>query len=561
MMSIKGFKSQQALARKLGGYTEQESLDPGRYVTVQEMSGRRHALDVMMQGAFKIVDGLTVEAGSSIRVIKCTAHGANKNDIIRLSDGTQFSALSIPDADTIITSVELDVDPTGDIFAVWRHVTPAYTSEGYVVAASGPVQFNKDGSDVVVTEDSAVEANNAPLPSGLMIKKDDGKYYPVTLDTTNPYAHTPIPVCITDVTGTTNVTINAGDIAVGIKHNGADPSSVRIGDGTNLASVSAANALKVDGSAVTQPVSGTFFQATQPVSLASVPLATGAATSDNQTNGTQQTKIGNGTITAEVKSLATPLLSADNSLTVSAVLHGETTGGGGGYVDVKVNPSGALVTETTLAASVATRIGTVAVDQTTPGTTNAVSVTNLPTTADTNTGAASASTLRSVLATRHETVSTPLAVRPGSGSVFYSSVALSAAQLTTGALAQVPASASIGLGWDGATHRELAVDTSGQLKTVAQTSSGTITQNKITVGTSAVRSTVAGTAPSASRKKMIISPLKTNTGAIYLGASTVTTSNGLEIIGPDRLEFLLDASDYYLISDTAGQEVRIIEVV
>jgi hypothetical protein len=31
------------------------------------------------------------------------------------------------------------------------------------------------------------------------------------------------------------------------------------------------NALKVDGSAVTQPVSGTFWQATQPVSLASVP--------------------------------------------------------------------------------------------------------------------------------------------------------------------------------------------------------------------------------------------------------------------------------------------------
>lgn len=38
--------------------------------------------------------------------------------------------------------------------------------------------------------------------------------------------------------------------------------------GTNVASVSAAGALKVDNSAVTQPVSGTFWQATQPVSLA-----------------------------------------------------------------------------------------------------------------------------------------------------------------------------------------------------------------------------------------------------------------------------------------------------
>jgi hypothetical protein len=36
--------------------------------------------------------------------------------------------------------------------------------------------------------------------------------------------------------------------------------------GTNLATISAGGALKVDGSAVTQPVSGTFWQATQPVS-------------------------------------------------------------------------------------------------------------------------------------------------------------------------------------------------------------------------------------------------------------------------------------------------------
>lgn len=36
-------------------------------------------------------------------------------------------------------------------------------------------------------------------------------------------------------------------------------------------------AVKVDGSAVTQPVSGTFWQATQPVSVASLPLPSGAA--------------------------------------------------------------------------------------------------------------------------------------------------------------------------------------------------------------------------------------------------------------------------------------------
>lgn len=46
-----------------------------------------------------------------------------------------------------------------------------------------------------------------------------------------------------------------------------------------------ASAWKIDGSAVTQPVSGTFFQATQPVSIASLPLPTGAATAALQTTG------------------------------------------------------------------------------------------------------------------------------------------------------------------------------------------------------------------------------------------------------------------------------------
>jgi hypothetical protein len=49
---------------------------------------------------------------------------------------------------------------------------------------------------------------------------------------------------------------------------GGAPWTIRVQDGAaaTLATVTAGNALKVDGSAVTQPVSGTFWQATQPVS-------------------------------------------------------------------------------------------------------------------------------------------------------------------------------------------------------------------------------------------------------------------------------------------------------
>lgn len=49
----------------------------------------------------------------------------------------------------------------------------------------------------------------------------------------------------------------------------------------------------------------------------------------------------------QFKNLGTQLLSGDRGLITNSVIHGLSTGGGGGYVDVKVNPSGALVADVT----------------------------------------------------------------------------------------------------------------------------------------------------------------------------------------------------------------------
>jgi hypothetical protein len=137
-MGIKGFKSQQALQKKLAAFTEDESIDPARYVTVQEMSGRRHALDVLAHGLYQITTTpLTAATGSNIRVIQCAAHGALKNDIIRLSNGTQFAVLSVPASNLIVSSVELDVSPVGDTFTIWRHINPAYDSSGATLIGLG----------------------------------------------------------------------------------------------------------------------------------------------------------------------------------------------------------------------------------------------------------------------------------------------------------------------------------------------------------------------------------------------------------------------------------------
>lgn len=133
--------------------------------------------------------------------------------------------------------------------------------------------------------------------------------------------------------------------------------------------VSSAGVLSVDGSAVTQPISA-----------ASLPLPTGAATLTAQNTG--NTSVAN--IDTKTPSLGQAAMAASSPVVIAS------------------NQS-----SLTVAAS------------------------NLPTTADTNTGAAGASTLRTVLATRHETVSTPLAAQlsNGTNAVDYNSGAAGAATL------------------------------------------------------------------------------------------------------------------------------------
>ena len=81
-------------------------------------------------------------------------------------------------------------------------------------------------------------------------------------------------------------------------------------------------AWKVDGSAVTQPVSGTVTAnagtGTLAVSAASLPLPTGAATSANQTTlGSHTTKVNDGTNTAAVKAASTAAAATDPALVVA----------------------------------------------------------------------------------------------------------------------------------------------------------------------------------------------------------------------------------------------------
>lgn len=108
----------------------------------------------------------------------------------------------------------------------------------------------------------------------------------------------------------------------------------------------------------------------------------------------------------------------------------------------------------------------------------------------------------------------------------------------------------------------IASDQSAISAKASTPTAGTVTQAAITVGTSAVRATVTGSAPSATRSVLIVNPDSNSTAFFYVGSSSVTSSGGtrgIQLIGGDKIAFNSDAGDYYIISDTAGQTVYIVE--
>lgn len=92
----------------------------------------------------------------------------------------------------------------------------------------------------------------------------------------------------------------------------------------------------INGSSNTVQVSGTI-----PVSISTIQVV-------NSTMGVVQvtspwiTQLSSGGVNAGVHPLSQQAAGSDNALVTDTIIHGLTSGGGGGYVEVKVNPSGTL---------------------------------------------------------------------------------------------------------------------------------------------------------------------------------------------------------------------------
>ena len=482
-----------------------------------------------------------------------------------------------------------------------------YPPQPTVSITTGPVEQVFDGVPSPVEYDSANPANNKPLASGVFFLKD-GNFTPVLEDTITPANNEPLPVKLTGVTG--DVIINAGDLNVSTS---ATNDSMAIGDAVtgNPAKVDLNNDAVTYALKVKDDDANTALAAIQLSSAAGATEATLATVAKEVTLDAVKTAVESietvdfATL-AEQQAQTTELgqISTDAQIIASAInvdgnpanITGLMIGGkdsSGDFQQAAVNAAGELsvtfgsagfATETTLSAlnnKVANNYGAASgAVRSAAQIGNASGQADFNSGADSaqtlrvsanlkrngnelsyNSGAADANTVRNVLATRHEDASTPLSTRLSDGTDFISSVALPSSRLNIATATKIIDAAAIMLGWDGTNHREILISPSGAISTEDKSKDGTITNAQVTVGLTAVRATVSGSAPNSNRRKLIIKPSKNNTGSIYFGSSTVTTANGLEIIGPDRLEFEHDHADWYLISDTAAQVVEIVEVV
>lgn len=220
--AIKAAKSKKYLKSQLSGYTLEQSSDVIEHITAQSLPGDRLGLDVVAHGVYQVnLAAMTIEAGSSTRVIKITGHGASVGDILKISSGAdsgaEYSILSCPTANEVIIASNCG-GSVGDSVSIMRHVTPKYGADGSLSTTSGPVKFLKDAVETTVSYDTVTPTNSDALPVNIVTVNGQGI--------------------------STTVDLTGAQINVQLSHTGASPDSTRIGDGTNLLGINASNEAK-----------------------------------------------------------------------------------------------------------------------------------------------------------------------------------------------------------------------------------------------------------------------------------------------------------------------------
>lgn len=368
-MSIKGYPSQKKELSKLTNYTDEQSKTTSEFVTVQQNYSNKVGLDVNNQGLARLhAIAKTAEANTVDvrRVLKNTGHGASKGDVVRFESTAanpyfEAQVLSVPDANTIILANSTSNDiALGDSFFILRYVSQRFDQSGSIVASSGPIQYNLNGTDTVVFQDTTTPANSKPLPTQYL--NTSGVRTNLGTEATLQSIDTKVSTAVPDVTSSGSITTTQ---SVAIAVNGQSTFSFQV-TGTWVGSI------VVEGT-----IDGTNWLPTTYVSLATGGVGTSfSANTIGQGNCTGLTQVrlrGNtlssGSAVVSMRAsdgVATFML--DNPIPIGSNVIGkvgidQTTPGTTNGVQVNAAlPAGSNI------------IGNIRIDQTTPGTTNGVQI-------------------------------------------------------------------------------------------------------------------------------------------------------------------------------------------
>ena len=203
MPGIDGYSSSSRLENEAGKLKKE-------FVTVQPIGSNKHALDTLNYGATSIIDNGVAELGSTDKILKLTAHGARKGDIVRIKTSAnnieefEVSVFAVVDANTIeLAAILSSALSAGDTVDILRPLMLKLEASGAMTLAQGPMQIVKNGVNTEVTKDTATPSNTVP-----------------------------VPVEVVAASGTP-INITAGDLNVQLTHLGANADSTRIGNGVN----------------------------------------------------------------------------------------------------------------------------------------------------------------------------------------------------------------------------------------------------------------------------------------------------------------------------------------
>ncbi len=148
------------------GYPTDKAEGNVKHVTVQPEGSGRYGVDVVNRGA-TIVGSDAAEAASTSSKIVATAHAAKAGNMIRWTSGAmsgeEYAVLSVL-TNSITTPTMSAVPSAGNTFDIMRYVTPTYDGDGDLFVTPGPLAIKVDGVTTDVDFDSGTPASSVAVP-------------------------------------------------------------------------------------------------------------------------------------------------------------------------------------------------------------------------------------------------------------------------------------------------------------------------------------------------------------------------------------------------------------